>query len=111
MCRSGNVIYLGDCNNDVEQEENESESQGTQLNPVAFAELTSKNGLEEYNVDKFSVMAISEAFEIKHATNLPEDNINGHIIKLKTKTADFFQSLTPGVQCGSLLKKPPGGYK
>ena len=35
-------------------------------------------------------MAISEAFEIKHATNLSEDDLNGHTIKLKTKTEDLF---------------------
>ena len=88
MCRSGNVNYLGDRNNEEEQEETESESQGTELDPFAFADFTSKNGWEEYHVDNFSVMVISEAFEIKHATNLSEEDLNGHIIQLKTKRKD-----------------------
>ena len=53
VCRSGNVNYLGDCNNEKEQDDTESESQGTELRPVAFADFTSKNGWEEYHVDKF----------------------------------------------------------
>ena len=79
MFRSENVNYLGDGDDNVEQKENESESQETELDPVAFAELTSKNDWDEYKVDNFSVMAISEAFEIKNATNLSDDNLNGHI--------------------------------
>ena len=70
MCRSGNVNYLGDRNNEEEQDETGSESQGTDNN--------------------FSVMAISEAFEIKQSTILSEEDLNGHIIKLKTKTEVLF---------------------
>ena len=43
----------------------ETESQEKDNDPVAFAECTSKAGWGEYQIDKFSVMAISEAFEIK----------------------------------------------
>ena len=42
MCRSGNVNYLGDRNNEDEQKQNDSESQVTELDPVAFADFTSK---------------------------------------------------------------------
>ena len=35
-------------------------------------------------------MAISEAFEIKGATNISDDNLNEHIKKLKTKTVNLF---------------------
>ena len=98
MCRSGNVNYLGDGDDNVEQKENESESQETELDPVAFAELTSKNGWDEYKVDNFSVMAISEAFEIKNATNLSDDNLNGHIKKLKKKYSKFI--------CNRRLREP-----
>ena len=90
MCRSGIVNYLEDRNNEEEQDETESESQGTELDPVAFADFLLKNGWEEYHVDNFSVMAISEAFEIKQAINLSEEDLIGHIIKLKTKTEDLF---------------------
>ena len=50
VCRSGNVNYLGDRNN---EEETESESQGTELDPVAFVDFMSKNGWEDYHVDDF----------------------------------------------------------
>ena len=95
MCRSGCVNYLGDRKNEDEQDKTESKSQGTELDPVAFADFTSKNGWEDYQVDNFSVMAISEAFEIKQVTNLPEENLNGHIFKLKTKTEDLFAIAEP----------------
>ena len=45
-------------------EEIETEIQETDNDRVAFAELLSKDGWDEYQTDKFSVMAISEAFEI-----------------------------------------------
>ena len=105
VCRSGNVNYLGDRNNEEEQEETESESQGTELDPVAFADFTSKNSWAEYHVGNFSVMAISEAFEIKHATNLSEDDLNGHIIKLKTKIEDLFAIADSGSPMSSLNEK------
>ena len=63
-CRSGHVNYMGDRNDEEQQEEIETESQETDNNPVAFAEFTSNNGWDEYQTDKFSVMTISEAFEI-----------------------------------------------
>ena len=87
VCRSGNVKYMGDRNKEEEQEETESESQGKELDPVAFADFTSNDGWEEYHVDNFLVMAISEAFEIQNTTSLSVDGLNGHIIKLKTKTS------------------------
>ena len=105
MCRSGNVNYLADRNNEDGQEETESESQRTELDPVVFADFTSKNGWEEYHVDNFSVMAISEAFEIKHAANLSEEGLNGHIIKLKTKTEDLFAIADSGSPMSFLNKK------
>ena len=39
-CRSGSVSYLGDRKNEEEQDETESKSQGTELDPVAFADFT-----------------------------------------------------------------------
>ena len=42
LCRSVNVNYLGDRNNEDEQKENDSESQVTELDPVAFADFPSK---------------------------------------------------------------------
>ena len=94
VCRSGIVNYLGDRNNEEEQDETESYSQGTELDQVAFAEFTSKKGWEEYHVNNFSVVAISEAFDIKHATKLSDTSLNW---TQKQKT--YLQLLTPGAQC------------
>ena len=104
-------VAQGDRNNEEEKEATESESQGTELDPVAFADFTSKNGWKEYHVDNFSKMAISEAFEIKHATNLSEDDLNGHIIEQKTKTEDLYAIADSGSPLSFLKGKPPGGYK
>ena len=35
-------------------------------------------------------MAISESFEIKNTKTLSEDDLNGHIVKLKTNTTELF---------------------
>ena len=78
-----NVNYLGNTNEE-QQEETEIESTGTDTDPVAFAEFTTNNGWENYQIDEFSVMAISESFEIKNTKTISEDNLNGHIVKLKT---------------------------
>ena len=64
LCRSTNVNYLVD-RNDERLEEIETENEITDNDPVAFAEFTSKNGWEEYQLVKFSFMAISEAFEFR----------------------------------------------
>ena len=64
--------------NEEQQEEIETESQET--DPVSFAEFTSKDGWDEYQIDKFSVMAILETFEIKNTASLSEDGLNGHIV-------------------------------
>ena len=63
VCRSTNVNYLGNINEE-QQEETKIESTGTYTEPVAYAEFTTNNGWENYQVDDFSVMAISESFEI-----------------------------------------------
>ena len=50
-------------------------------------------------------MAISEAFEIKQATSLSEEDLNGHIIKLKTKTEDLFAIANSGSPMSFLNEK------
>ena len=50
-------------------------------------------------------MAISEAFEIKHAANLSEEDLNGHIIKLKTKTENLFAIADSGSPMSFLTKR------
>ena len=90
---------------DEQQEEIETESQEIENEPVAFAEFTSKDGWEENHVDSFSVMAISEAFEAKNAVNLSKDDLNGHIVKLKTKTEDLFAIADSGSPMCLINKK------
>ena len=58
--------------------------------PIDFAEFTSINGWEKFQQDYFSVMAISEAVEVKSSAELFEDNLNGHTIKPKTNTEAMF---------------------
>ena len=103
---------MGDHNNEEEQEEIECESQGTELDPVAFAEFTSKDDWEDYQVDNFSAMAISEAFKIENTTSLSEDDLNRHINKLKTKTKDLLAIADSGSTMSFLNKKKQlGDYK
>ena len=35
-------------------------------------------------------MAISESFEIKNTKTVSEDDLNGHLVKLKTNTTELF---------------------
>ena len=64
VCRSTNVNYQGN-KNEEQQEEPEIESTEMDTHPLAYAEFTTNNGWENYQIDKFSVMAMSESFEIK----------------------------------------------
>ena len=41
-------------------------------------------------------MAISEVFEMKSSAKLAEQNLNGHIVKLKTKTEAMFAIAVSG---------------
>ena len=67
-CRSTNVNYSGNTK-DEQQEETEIDSTETVTDPVAYAEFTTNNGWENYQIDDFFVMAISESFEIKNTKN------------------------------------------
>ena len=81
---------MGYRNDEEQQEEIETESQETDNNPVGFAEFTSKDCWDEYQLIKFWALAFSEAFEIRNTASLSEDDLNGHIVKLKTKTEELF---------------------
>ena len=88
-----------------QQGEIETESLETENDPVAIAELTSTNGCDDYQIDKFSVMTIAEAFEIKSTANLSEDDLSGHSVKLKTKTGDLFTIADSGSPMSFLNNK------
>ena len=57
---------------------------------MAYAEFTTNHGWENYQIDDFSVMAISESFEIKDTKTIAEDDLNGHIVKFRTNTTELF---------------------
>ena len=87
--RSTNFNYLGNTNEE-QQQETKIESTGTDTDPVAYAEFTTNNGWENYQMDDFSVIAILESFEIKDTKTISEDDLNGHIVKLRTNTTELF---------------------
>ena len=104
VCRPGSVNNMGDRNDEEQQEEIGPESQETD-EPVAFAEFLSNNGWDEYQNDKLSVMAISEAFEIKNTAHVSEDDLNGHIVNLNTKTEELFAIADSGSPMSFLREK------
>ena len=79
FCRSTNVNYLRN-QQDEQQEEVETDGLETENDRVEFGDFTSNNGWNEYQIDKFSVIAVAECFEIKKTNFLSEDDLNGHII-------------------------------
>ena len=104
VCRFTNANYLG-TQQDKQHEEIETKSLETETDPVAFAKFTSKNGWDENQIDKFSVMAIAESFEIKSTNPLSEDDLNGHIVKLKTKSEELFAIADSGSPMSFLNEK------
>ena len=73
-----------------QQEQLATESLETENNPVAFAEFSSSNGCDNYQVYNFSVMAIAESFEIKNTGKLAEEDLNIQIVKLKTNSEQVY---------------------
>ena len=51
--------------------------------PVAYAEFMSSNGMGETPQDNFTVLTISEALNIRNSVNIQEEDLKGHIVKLK----------------------------
>ena len=50
-------------------------------------------------------MAISESFEIKNTKTLLEDDVNGHIVKMKTNTTELFAIADSGSPVSFLNEK------
>ena len=50
-------------------------------------------------------MVISESFEIKNTKTLSEDDLNGHIVKLKTNTTELFAIADSGRPVSFLNEK------
>ena len=55
-------------------------------------------------------MTISDAFEVKTAVSLSKDDLNGHILKLKTKTEDLIAIADSGSPMSFLNKKRLADY-
>ena len=90
VCFSDQVNFLQNNEEDDQQKENESQHQENNDNdPVAFADFTSRNGWEELQRNNYSMMSISDAFEIKRTVNISEEDLNGHIVKIKSKSAEI----------------------
>ena len=87
------------------QEELDIENLETENDPVAFAEFSSSNGWDNYQIDNFSVMAIEESFEIKNTRTLVEDDLNGHIVKLKANSEQLFAIADSGSPMSFLNEK------
>ena len=102
FCRSTNVNYLRNTN---EEQQEETEIEITDTDSVAYAEFTTSNGWENYHIDEFSVMAISESFEIKNTKTISKVNLNGHIVKLKTNTTELFAIADSGRPMSFLNEK------
>ena len=82
--------------NDDQPSAEEDQTQNIAHNdPVAFADFTSQNGWEEFRREKFSIMAIAEAFEVKTSAQINDEDLNGHIVKLKAKTLSISDSGSP----------------
>ena len=103
-CCSTNVNYLGNTNEE-QQEETENESTRTDTDPLAYAEFITNNDWENYQIDGFSVMAISESFEIEDTKTRSEDNLNRHIVKLRTNTTELFAIADSGSPMSFLNEK------
>ena len=97
VCRSDQVKFLKNNEEDDPQNENENQHQENDDNdPVAYAEFTSRNGWEELQRENYSIMSISDAFEIKQTAKISEDDLNGHIVKAKSKSIKILANADSG---------------
>ena len=104
VCRSTQLNYLEDTQID-HQMELETESLETEKDPVAFVEFSSSNGWDDCQIDNFSVLAIAESFEIKITRRQAEEDLNGHIVKLKTNSEQLFAVADSGSPMSFLNEK------
>ena len=72
---------------------------------MLFAEFSSSSGWDDYQIDKFSVMAIAESFEIKNTSTLAEEDLSGHIVKLKTNSEQLYAIADSGSPMSFLNEK------
>ena len=75
-CRSTNVNYMQETGSQQDNEVEDSITAEDKNEPVAYAEIISTNGWEEIPQDNFTVLAVSEAFEIRNSVNIKEEDLN-----------------------------------
>ena len=78
---------------------------------VAYSEFMSANGWEENPQDNFTVLAISEAIEIRNSINIQEDLNTRHKIQLKTNSDDLFAIADSGSPMSFLNEKTVEGVR
>ena len=75
-----------------EDEEEDSVDIKDKNDPVAYAEFMSSNGMGETPQDNFTALTISEGLITRNSVNIQEEDLNGHIVKLKTKSEKIVES-------------------
>ena len=95
VCQSRNVNYLEDRKNEIPENTNEM----TENDPIDFAEFTSTNGWEKFQQDYFSVMAISEAVEVKSQLNCLKTILTGTPLNRKLTRRQCSPSQIWKAQC------------
>ena len=105
ICRSDNVNFLQNNNEEESRNDNENHTHETDDNdPVAFDEFSRQNGCKELQKDNFSMLAIEDTFEIKQTVIISDECINGRIVKLKTKTTNILAIADSGISMSFVNK-------
>ena len=82
---------MRESNRSQREEDKEKEATDEDKNdPITYAEFISTTGWEEIPGNEFTVLATSEAFQIKKLIYLREEELNDVKKKLKTKTENIF---------------------
>ena len=80
-----NKNYLHQSSRNPPEGEQEERIEDHEIDPVAYAEVISTNVWEDIPQNHFTIMANSEAFEMKNSIDVRKEDLNGHMVKLKKK--------------------------
>ena len=76
---------------------------------MTYAKFTSSNGWEEIiRQDSFTILAISEVFEIRNLIDIQEEDLSGHFVKLKINSENIFAIGDSGSPMSFLYEKTAG---
>ena len=73
-----------------EDDEEDCVATGDNIDPVAYAEFMSSNNWEENSSGQFCRLGHIRNNINPDLNNIGEDDLNGHIVKLKTKSEELF---------------------